>query len=214
MADAHAQLKDVLDRYWHYVEQPEELTFDVQPSLYAYGQITGKVAPARADLEKLPFNLEMICRSLIVEQISPIRIIFGYSGFKSEFTFREGFSNLIKQNVMKGGFGAAFLPNLIVCGQYSLVKLNGHPYTAPMQGEWWPLIASSNENPLIFLLEFIWTRLSYRFPMPEWFDADLGVEPLAPLLSAQAGTKDGKMGWEYLPAAHHRSLLRKESRTK
>jgi len=207
MVEAHRQLKDVLDRYWRYVEQSEGLTFDVEPALYAYGQITGRVAPDRKDLEKLPFHLEMIYRALVVEQISPIRIIFGYSGFTSEFTFRQGFCRLIKRHVMKGGFGASFLPNLIVCGQYSLVKLNGYPYMPRMQGEWWPLIASSKENPLIFLLELIWTRLSYRLAMPEWFDADLSIEALAPLLAARATTKGGKMGWEYLEKRISKSSL-------
>ncbi|HUI83013.1 MAG TPA: DUF6602 domain-containing protein [Candidatus Binatia bacterium] len=96
MADAHGHLRDVLDRYWRYVEQSKGLTFDVESALYAYGQITGSVAPDRKDLEKLPLHLEMIYRSLVVEQISPIRIIFGYSGFSSEFSFRQGFCRLIK----------------------------------------------------------------------------------------------------------------------
>jgi hypothetical protein len=89
------------------------------------------------------------------------------------------------------------LPSLIVCGDHSLLKLNGHPYSSPRRNDWWPVFASSNDNPLIFVLELIWARLSQRIPMPDWYDADLGMETLSPLLDCRAVKLDEMMGWEY-----------------
>jgi hypothetical protein len=197
LADSHAQLQKVLHLYWDELQMNRSGSFNVEAAEHAFKQIVGFPAPPRQQLEQLPFDIEMIYRALTVDLVSPVRIAFGYSGYRSEFALRNGFVRFLKANLGKPGFSPNMLPNLVVCGKYTLLKLNGHPYSAARLNDWWPIIASSNENPLIFVLEVIWSRLSERTQMPEWFDQDLGMEKIALLLSCRAVEKGTTSGWEY-----------------
>jgi len=160
LADAQEQLRDVLDIYGDYIVRDAPESFNIEPSLFAFGKITGVVPPTHDEASSLPFHLEMLYRTLIVEQTSPLRIILGYGGYASEFSFRQAFVRFLKKGLSRSGFGAGSLPHLVICGKHCLVKTNGHPYSAPLHNDRWLIVASSNENPLIFLLELIWTRLS------------------------------------------------------
>ncbi len=197
LAESHSQLLGVLHLHWDEVLRSPNVKIDIEPSLRAFKQIVGFPPPPREDLEQLPFDIEMIYRFLTVEQVSPIRIAFGYSGYNSEFALRSGFVRFLKANTGVPGFSPSMLPSLIVAGDHSLLKLNGHPYSSPRRDDWWPVFASSNDNPLILVLELIWARLSQRIPMPDWYDADLGMETLSPLLACRAVKRDETMGWEY-----------------
>jgi hypothetical protein len=195
--ESHSQLLGVLHLPRDEVLRNPDGNIDIEPSLHAFKQIVGFRPPPREDLEQLPFDIEMIYRFLTVEQVSPIRIAFGYFGYHSEYAPRSGFVRFLKANMGAPGFSPSMLPSLIVCGDHSLLKLNGHPYSSPRRNDWWPVFASSNDNPLILVLEPIWARLSQRIPMPDWYDADLGMETLSPLLDCRAVKLDEKMGWEY-----------------
>lgn len=197
LADSHSQLLNVLELYWKEVQTNHGGTFNIEAAIHAFKQIVGFPPPAREQLETLPFDTEMIYRFLMVELISPVRIVFGYSGYRSEFSLRNGFVKFLRSNIGKPGFSPSMLPNLIVCGKSALLKLNGFPYSAPRTKDWWPIIASSSENPLVFILEIIWSRLSERTQMPEWFDQDLSMERISPLLSCRAKQQEDASGWEY-----------------
>jgi hypothetical protein len=196
LADAHQHLRAVLDLYGQHLLRGGEKSFDVGSALSAYSQITGLVAPQRAELSTLPFDLEMLYRGLIVELISPVRILFGYSGFASEFTFRQAFTRLVERNMRKHGFGPTSFPQLIVSGKYSLIKTNGQPYIAPLINGEWPFLVSSSRNPLTFLLELIWTRLSHRYLLSPWYD-NFNLERVNPVLSCKAIERNGAQGWHY-----------------
>jgi hypothetical protein len=191
------QLRQFLDLHWDDFQNSPPRDLDIGPAVQAYRLITGLEPPPHSDAGKLPFHLEMLYRGLVVEQVSPVRIIFGYGGFKSEASLREGFLDFLGKHMRQQGFGASTLPALIVCGQFSLVKLNGFPFTYPMRGNRWLIYGSSRQNPLYFLLELIWTRLSHRFTMPDWYMSDLALGQLSPVLSGQAVQRDGLSGWEY-----------------
>jgi hypothetical protein len=194
---AHDQLRQVLDLCWDDFQNSATRDLDIGPALQAYRLITGLEPPAHSDVGKLPFHLEMLYRTLVVELVSPVRIIFGYSGFKSEPSMRKAFFDFLEKHAKEPGFGGSALPDLIVCGQFSLVKLNGLPFTSPMKGDRWLIYGSSHQNPLYFLLELIWTRLSHRFTMPDWFMSDLTVGQLSPVLSGRAVQQGELSGWEY-----------------
>jgi hypothetical protein len=194
---AYDQLRQFLDLRWDDFQNSPPEVLNIGPALQAYRLITGLEPPLHSEAGKLPFHLEMLYRALVVEQISPVRIIFGYGGFKSEASLREGFFDFLKKHPKQQGFGGIALPALIVCGQFSLVKLDGFPFTYPMQGKRWLIYGSSHQNPLYFLLELIWTRLSHRFTMPGWYMSDLKLGQLSPVLSGQAIKRDGLCGWEY-----------------
>jgi hypothetical protein len=69
------------------------------------------------------------------------------------------------------------------------------------------MYASSSENPMILLLNLIWTKLSYAFELPAWFDHDLGMEIFSPLLSGVAVRGEELSGWEYTSHEYTRREL-------
>ena len=81
------------------------------------------------DIGKLPTWKRQIGLALYVDSITPVRIVLGYHGFADEISFRESFVEYTERNLLARGYGAADLPNLIICAGFSLVKLNGMPYS-------------------------------------------------------------------------------------
>jgi hypothetical protein len=190
-------LAEVVDLQRAHLAAKEPGTDDLTPSFQAYAQITGSVVPYPTGLDALPIDKQALYWSIVQDQFAPLRIIFGYEGFRSERSLRRGFVRLVARNGHKQGFVGDFLPSLIVCDGNSLVKANGHPYTFPLIEDQWVVIASSAENPLVILINVILTKLSYTFAMPRWFDADLASERLTPLLFAKLGSVNGAEGWMY-----------------
>ncbi len=76
----------------------------------------------RNKLKDLPIEKEMFYHILLSETFYPTRIVWGYNGFKSEFSLRESFVRYLggKMSTTKKigirGFGPLNFPNLIrVC---------------------------------------------------------------------------------------------------
>ena len=166
----------------------------------AFKLIAKTELPEPDEISTLSFEKQMIYHALIMECYLPTRIVFGYSGFKSEHSLREKFVQYIKEQSVCGkkkgkGFGAVSLPSLIICGESSLIKTNGLPYAIGMNTDDWVLYASYSKTPLLLLLEIIWTRLTFLFPINsnELFQEDLTIEMLKPLLVAKANENM----WEY-----------------
>jgi len=123
LSDAHDQLQQVLNLYFALEEKLEKgSAVNIDPALYAYGQILGQLAPAPSGFAELPFQNQMILRTLIDEQIAPVRIVYGCEGYASEHSLRKGFRDFLKGSPKKIGLGTNALPTLIVCGDHSLVK--------------------------------------------------------------------------------------------
>lgn len=160
--------------------------------------------PPREEVKNLVFEKEMLYHVLVLEAFYPARIVWGYNGFKSEFTLREAFVDYIEDNISdesirKQGFGPSSFPNLVICDKYSLIKTNGIPFAHPISEDyWWPFYVSSYDNPIYFLLEVIWTRLQYMFKLPaEIFGDDLRVDEMHGLLLGRCKEMHGAKGWEY-----------------
>ena len=194
---AHKQLRNIFDLSWEEFQQTFKGKLDLGPAMQAYRLITGHEPPPYSERAKLPLHLEMLYRTLVVEMITPVRIIFGYGGFASEESLREGFFDFLERHHKESGYAGSTLPTLIVCGHNSLVKQDGFPFTSHMKGDRLLIYGSSHENPLYFLLELIWTRLSHRFTMPDWYMSDLTINQLLPVLSGRAKEVNGLVGWEY-----------------
>lgn len=155
---------------------------------------------------ELSENEDFIFHTLRLEAFLPVRMIWGYNGFASEYSFRNSFSEYLNANLTTdlnnkiAGFGPLNFPNLIICGQYTMLKQNGMPFGCPMQEDnWWPFYTSSSYNPTKFILEAIWTRLSYKFEQlpDEIFGEDLIMEPANRFLDCRIKEIDGHYGWEY-----------------
>lgn len=200
LSDAHAQLNTVLNQFWDYAEQlSKEDQIDVTAALHVYGQIVGEPAPSREALEHLPFEKDMIYRTLIAEQMTPLRIIFGYYGYQDEYQLRTGFVKFLRHHLNTLGYAGSSFPDLIVCGDNSLIKLNGHPYYELVRPLGWPWYASSSENPLLLLLNLLLTKISYLYRAPDWFGRDLSLERFTILLFGKAAQENGVNGWFYEP---------------
>ena len=145
--DSYEKMRAVYESYGRYVElarSSEEI--NIAPTQRAFAETTGIIPPDYKDVSSLPFDKEMIFRTLLVEQISPIRIILGYDGFKTEYSFREKFRKFLGENVGNKGFGVSSCPQLYISGLHSLVKVNGQPYSAPLEDGWWNYLVSSSSN--------------------------------------------------------------------
>lgn len=155
---------------------------------------------------ELDKNEELIFHNLWIDAALPIRIIWGYNGFVSEYNFRSSFYEYLLKNITTDlnnkieGFGPYNFPNLIICGQYSMLKNNGMPFIQPIsKNGWWPFYATSSYNPTYFFLELIWTRLSYKFEkLPfEIFGEDLDLQSGSKFLDCRLKELNGQLGWEY-----------------
>lgn len=146
---------------------------------------------------------EMMYHILKVESTLPARIVFGYEGYKSEYALREGFVKFLVDNKsdsenLKYGFGPLNFPNLIINGNYTLLKGDGMPYGSRLIDGQWAFYLSSSETPLQKFLEIIWTQLSYRFELSnEIFGEDLETEGTNLFLKANVVNVGGFRGWNY-----------------
>ena len=170
----------------------------------AYRMICQSELPKRSELEKLPFEKQMIFHILSLETIYPARIVWGYNGFKSEYSLRNSMIKFLEKNISTkdkkiSGFDPLGFPNLIICENNSLIKNNGIPFAYPIDDDlWWTFIASSFENPVYFFLETIWTRLHFMYGLSsKLFGEDLKVDELHSFLLARAKETKDMAGWEY-----------------
>jgi hypothetical protein len=208
LSDAHDQLSAVLDQYWSYIASGATEDYDITASRYAYGQIVGEPPPPAEEVHQLPLSKATIYHHLVAEQIAPLRIVFGYGGYASEFTLRKGFLKLIKRHDQKVGLTASSLPSLIISGKSSVIRFNGHPYYHQLQQGRLLLYASSPEDPLLLLLNLLLTKISYIYAAPDWFAEDSSLESFAPLLWASAIREGNDAVWLYTPQPLKESQLR------
>lgn len=214
LSDAFVHLRGVLETYTAWIQNPlQPATLDLQPTLRAFAQTTGEVAPPTGQWRTMPPNRHLILHTMIGDQIAPLRIIFGYGGYSTELGLRTGFLKYLAANQNRIGFGPPSLPNLIVAGGSSLIKLNGHPYHAQLlpNGRW-PLVASAHLNPVLFILELIWTRISYGHHVAQIFGEDLETEGLFPLIDAiptQRPDDPPSWGWAFYSHKSTRAQLAK-----
>jgi hypothetical protein len=195
--DSYEKMRAVYEIYGRYVELAKPSgEINISSTQRAFSEITGIIPPEHKDVSKLPFDKEMIFRTLLVEQISPIRIVLGYDGFKTEYSFREKFRKFLSENVGKKGFGVSSYPQLCISGLHSLVKLNGQPYTSHLDNGWWNYLVSSSANPVLLMLEFIWTRLTLHYNLHGLWGEDLKEPIFHYFLKARAVQRGESAGWE------------------
>lgn len=199
--DSYMKLRAVLDSYSKWVDSvaDSEEAPDVRPAFQAFATLTGLYPRNYHDAHELPEPLQHIFHVLVMEHVSPVRVVFGYEGFVDEYGLREGFVKFLnKYGAEKPGFGVGSLPTLVICGGNSIVKMNGQPYiTSWTASGWWKALASNCENPLRLLLELIWTRLCHVIDMAMPPDDTLQEESLHLLLSARVVRRNEHLGWEY-----------------
>jgi len=198
LKDSFCHLRGVMDNFDSYVQKGNGTEiFDINPARKAFSEATGLIPPPHKDVSTLGIEKEVIYHTFVMEQLSPIRIVLGYHGFKKEESLRKALVDFIEKNTMSHGFGVRSFPQLIACNSHSLIKMNGYPYSAPMDSEFWNFYASSNTNPILLILELIWTRISHEHKIGNLWGEDLEVEMCSLFLSGKITQKNEKIGWEY-----------------
>lgn len=156
---------------------------------------------------ELSLDEEYLYHTLVTDPQIPVRIVLGYNGYSSETNFRKGIVEYLETckttaNARKNGYGPNDMPNLIICEDFSCVKITGSPFCPlynPSNNGWWNLLGTSSYNPMYFLLETIWTKLSYKYQLPSiLFGEDLKTPCLSPFLDAKIHKDKGTpIGWDY-----------------
>jgi Domain of unknown function (DUF6602) len=200
LVDSYFHLRGVTQLYSEYIQggQDKDARFDLSWARRVFAQLTGIAAPPHDRVQELPFDKEMIYHTLVMELLSPIRIVVGYHGWKKERTLREHVVRMLQSRLdNSSGLGAGSFPQLIISGDFSLVKANGFPYTPNLIDDMWPFLLSGRANPVLLMLELIWSRLDFLYKLGGLWDDDLVQESLNPFLLAKAVMKGERAGWEY-----------------
>ncbi|CUN16235.1 DUF6602 domain-containing protein [Turicibacter sanguinis] len=180
------------------IAEPEH-DINAEMLAHTFKMITKLPLPEHEDINHLEEKHQLLYHALLVESFMPARIVFGYSGYHNEYSLRENFVNYIQKNEDETGrahgYGAPSLPDLIICGENTLIKANGYPYILPLESDDWMLYASYNQKPLLVFLEIIWTRLTHLLSLSSigLFGEDIVFEGLNPLLVATGSYE----GWRY-----------------
>lgn len=195
--------EEILDAYQKMLkvyEISEKELFSMEAFRTSYRSIVSKELPSYEEAETSEDNERMIYHSLLVQHLIPLRIILGFDGYKNEFTLRKGFLDYLSKNLGKKGYSPVSFPDLIVCGSNSLLKLNGLPYAEPInEKNEWLIYGSSPNNPIKIILEYIWTRMTYKYSLSsDIFGEDLVGEIIHPLLKTKIAMKKGTpIGWNF-----------------
>lgn len=194
--DSFEHLKGVQQNYTSHVQHTNEL-IDISSALKAFSQTTGIHVSSDEERNHLTIKEKIMCDLFITELDSPIKIVLGYHGYKSEYNFRKTFVNYLNKNLNTDGYGVDNFPDLIISGQYSLVKMNGQPYETIMQNDYWDFYTSARVNPALILLEILWTKLARNYHLDENWGNDLDHELFTPFLGAKIVSQNDNYGWEF-----------------
>lgn len=201
LSDSYDHLREVSGMYGNYIQSFHDNGEKVNINwVYrTFSQMTGRRVSGYSEVEKLPFDLELMFHTLVNEFLGPVRIVVGHHGWKKEETLRGHIYKLLENRKENPhGMGAGSFPQLIIGGDYSIVKANGFPYAPPLNEGMWPLLLSSSHNSVRILLELMFTKLDIKFGTNLAEDNSLERESMSACLSTKAVQKDGKSGWEYV----------------
>ncbi|GKV89356.1 MULTISPECIES: DUF6602 domain-containing protein [Pectobacterium] len=194
----------------------------------SFEKITHKKAPHIDDLDELSEHDYAVYQALASDQLAPVRIAIGYEGYQTESGLRKGFIKHVSDSTT---FRAFKIPSLIISDNFSIIKSNGFPYYLSVpEGDKWIIAASSNCNPLIFVLELIFDKIQQKYGIDLHLDEEVFDENTCPLLSIRK--ENGKwdayeiginssfiknrkpyLTWEPVPIDEDEMLLLKEVET-
>lgn len=202
LTESFDQLKSVVSVLANWIESGSgEIKFAVRETSKIYAQCVGEMAPAPSKWKDLEPEKRLILLNIFADQIGPVRIALGYNGYKNEVALRRGFATFLNSKNLQHGYGPLHIPNLIVGDRVSLIKMTGHPYISPLSSDgWWPLVGSSHDNPMLFILELIWTKISNFTSVGNIFGEDLRIERFSPLIHCRVKRDDAlsRLGWAFM----------------
>jgi len=196
ITDSIANLKSFRSVEQPALEAAAELPrwYDHERLVRCVGQVTGTHIQS-LNWKEYDVATRLIGPALFLDQLTALRVVLGFHGHKTERGFRSALGNVLMQTLTSG---ADFmdLPHLMIGGQFSLVKANGRPYYSSMRGETWIPYFTTPANPLLVLLEMIWTRLDDRFGLGNPWGEDLTTDVGRSFLEATPRVINARNTWD------------------
>lgn len=197
LKDSFANLQFIIDYYRDAEPEPWMNRMFID----AVKGVIGKTPAAYKEGNLNEFE-EMVWHSLRCESFLPLRIVMGYNGFASEYNFRKSFVDFLQKNRSSeenrvAGFGPNNYPNLIICDDYTMIKMDGMPFISRLDDEyWWTFYATSHYNKMRFFVESLWIRLTYKYSLgADVFGEDLQKEPASVFLRFRYQKENYAEGW-------------------
>lgn len=172
---------------------------DISNARRRFSQLTGKVGPEEyLDIHQLSKADGILFYALVQESLSPITIIHGYGGYKTENGLRGAFSDILEDAWRSGGgWGIPSIPTLVTANNFCLVKGSGIPFLVIQNKNEWVSVFSTRHNSAKLILELIWSKIGEYFNAKMPWDDGLHMDSVQPLLIAEAREIDGAAGWAY-----------------
>lgn len=172
---------------------------DISHARLRFSQLTGKVAPEEyLDIHQLSKADGILFYTLVQESLSPITIIHGYGGYRTENGLRTAFSDILEEAWESGsGWGIPSIPTLVTANNFCLVKGSGIPFLVVQNRNEWVSVFSTRHNSAKLILELIWSKIGEYFNAKMPWDDGLHMDSVQPLLIAEAREIDGAAGWVY-----------------
>lgn len=200
LTDAFDHLHEVHTLEFDYLQSRWQRgdSVDATPAVKAFAELTGIAGPRNnEEIASMDPRMRLVFQTLVHEQLQAIRIIFGFGGYQSEGNFRKAVAGIIEKQVGILGRGVLAFPQLITSGRYSLFKANGMPFSNSMIDGKWPFCSSSSANPILLMLEYIWTRLEREYQTSAPWGEDLESVVSRSLLLARPDQQGEGIGWRY-----------------
>lgn len=174
---------------------PDMDSEQVRDFFHCFAEISGRLFNSYLEVEQSKSDLlKNVFNGFRCDYTRPLRIVFGYEGLVSEVSLREKFTEFLKGHLGENGFGPFSFPDLIICGNNCLFKLNSEPYPAHLSEDEYFFYASSSNNNINILVELLLGRLSRYFPID--YSDDTQMEPVNLLFSASIARQDDRVGWK------------------
>lgn len=172
---------------------------DITNARRRFSQLTGKVAPEEyLGIHHLSKADGILFYALVQESLSPITIIHGYEGYKTESGLRSAFLDILEEAWKNGaGWGIPSIPTLVTSNNFCLVKGSGIPFLVVQNKNEWVSVFSTRHNSAKLILELIWSKIGEYFNAKMPWNDGLHMDSVQPLLIAEAREVDEAAGWAY-----------------
>lgn len=172
---------------------------DITNARRRFSQLTGKVAPEEyLDIHHLSKADGILFYALVQESLSPITIIHGYEGYKTESGLRSAFLDILEEAWKNGaGWGIPSIPTIVTSNNFCLIKGSGIPFLVVQNKNEWVSVFSTRHNSAKLILELIWSKIGEYFNAKMPWNDGLHMDSVQPLLIAEAREVDEAAGWAY-----------------
>ncbi len=70
---------------------------NIEPAVVAFARLTGRYPADGKAVYALPDDQSAVFHALMIEQLAPVRVIWGYHGYAGEFGLRDGLSRFLER---------------------------------------------------------------------------------------------------------------------